>query len=687
MSQTNTASILVVDDELNIQAIIRKVLSIKGHTVTCASNVDDALTLLENGTFNLLITDHLMPGKTGLELVIEAQRRHPDVLKILLTGVGNRDLYREAINKGDIFSVIEKPFKSEQLVEAVQRAIDLYFRAVEEKRELLRIRDQYHTLFDTTTDLIQCVDTTGLFIYVNPAWHRVLGYSHDELEHMRAADIIHPDTIARMYDLMDRVHAGLPIDPFDCRFVAKNGAPVYLEGNVTAQYQDADVVALTYILRDITERKKAADEMQARLKQETMIARIANLLANTDRPVSVYSAILKIIGESANVDSAHIFEIDPTHNHMKRIDDWFMPGLSQETFTDISVIRNETPSLFKTITAGKNICYTDVNDIPCPDRDFIKRADIKALLGLPIHLGTEIVGCLCFFNYHRKRTWDDNEVALLRAGVDILANAWRRQLEIDVREEKEREAEQSRLLVIRADRLAALGTMTAGIIHEITQPLNAINVATQTILYGLQRGWEMDSRQIGNSLDLIVDQIKRMGNIIKDMRAFAYDGNPSEKEYDNLNRQIDRVLSILGEQMRAHGIEVIIDKGDIPDVMMNTQQILQVLMNLVTNARQALDEIDSDEKVLRIRTWREDDMVTLEVADNGPGVPPDIRERIFDPFFTTKEVGQGTGLGLSISMGFIQDHHGTLVISDTEGGGADFIMRLPLHRVDEGGNN
>ena len=225
----------------------------------------------------------------------------------------------------------------------------------------------------------------------------------------------------------------------------------------------------------------------------------------------------------------------------------------------------------------------------------MKKHHVTANLIFPIRTGITLVGILGFDMLGKPREWDTSEVAILRASVDIIANAWIRQQEIDYRKEKEREAEQSRLLVIRADRLAALGTMTAGIIHEITQPLNTINVSTQTILYGLSRGWELDDEKVPKSLDLIVDQIKRINEIIT------------------------------------------------------------------------------------ILTYSSDNStIVLEVIDNGPGIPADIREKIFDPFFTTKDVGKGTGLGLSISSGIVRDHNGVLDVQSNENEGATFIVRLPV---------
>jgi C4-dicarboxylate-specific signal transduction histidine kinase len=317
-----------------------------------------------------------------------------------------------------------------------------------------------------------------------------------------------------------------------------------------------------------------------------------------------------------------------------------------------------------------------------PDKSFFRTLDISSLLIIPITVSTCSVGILGIDTLNRTRTWEAKDINMLKAASDIIANAWTRQIEIDVRRQKELEAEESRLLVIRADRLAALGTMAAGIIHEITQPLNAINVSAQTILYGVDRGWTLESEQVQKSLNLIVDQIKRMSEIITNMRAFARDGLPTPHRMDNLNTQVERVFTMIGEQMKAHDITVEFDYGDIPETSMNTHQILQVILNLVTNARQALDDMEKDDKRIVIRTYTSDDCVFLDVSDNGPGIPEKLREKIFDPFFTTKEVGKGTGLGLSISAGILLEHKGELLCRDNDMGGATFVLKLPVEVVD-----
>ena len=679
--------VLVVDDEKNILEVIGKILRINNFETVLSSSAEQALELLKNKSFDILITDHLMPNKTGLELIIESKKNYPDMVKVLLTGVGNRDLYREAIIQGDIFSIVEKPFLTDLFLIEVNRAAEHHQKLSSERQERLQLREQYHTIFDKTTDLIQCVDTQGQFIYVNPAWYKTFKFDKTELSKLTTKTIVHSDYIDFCDTLLERTMKGENIGVFEYSAVTKDGSIVYFEGTATAQLQDSETIAIIFILRNITEKKIAEEEIRQRLRQEMMLSKVAKLLASTDEPFSVYYSILDIIGESINADYALLNSYNQSTASFEKITEWFrfstisMPDITQ------NISLNTLPYIYKKQCDGEAVFFSDTESIPEPDRTFIISKGTKAFLFMPIKIVDKTVGSIGFVNYRSHRTWEENEILLLKAVMDILANAWRRQLEIEARKLKETEVEQSKLLVMRADRLSSLGTMTAGIIHEITQPLNAINVSAQTILYGFQRGWELDSEQAQGSLNLIIQQIRRITEIIRNMRAFARDGLPAERELDSLNVQVGRIMSLFGEQLKAHNINIELDLGTIPETIINSQQILQIILNLITNARQALDEIEKKDKLIKIRTFVEKDSVCLEVADNGPGIPESLREKIFDPFFSTKEVGKGTGLGLSISMGFANDHNGVIDFYNNEYGGASFLLKLPLSTKQSGVEN
>ena len=142
---------------------------------------------------------------------------------------------------------------------------------------------------------------------------------------------------------------------------------------------------------------------------------------------------------------------------------------------------------------------------------------------------------------------------------------------------------------------------------------------------------------------------------------------------------IERALSLMQEQLRLRAIDVDLDlcPGELV-VQGNPIQLEQVFINLLTNARDALDEVPEEQKRIRIVSSLERDRIRIVFEDTGPGIPDDVAKRVFDPCFTTKEVGTGTGLGLSITYSIVKEHGGEIALSTTPGGGATFTVEMPV---------
>ncbi len=676
MSLNFVPHVLIVDDEEPVRTVLSRILKRRGFMVETSCGVDEALNLMKGIGVDIVLTDHQMEGKTGLDLIVEVTDRYPDIEKILLTGFGDKELYRDIINKGTVYSILEKPVESAVLIETVERALEHRTKRIEELEEYANLRARYHDIFAHTTDLILCVDTQGSFIYVNPAWHKALGYSETRIHGMKVTDIVKEDSRESFIKCIENIHMGNNEGIFDTTFVARDGRDVFLEGTGTVQQNVEENATVTFILRDVTERRRASEQLNNRLREETMIAGIASALATSLEPKIVYEDILEMIGNTVYATGAYIFAINEVDNVLERVAKWPLEKIGKEELFETISTSEFSLEVWKQALETELVLDSTQSFSESLMR-YYEDQPFFAILSIPIKISSCTVGLLTISGSEKNNYWHDNDISMLKAATDIIANAWTRQIEIDFRKEKEREAEESQLMVIRADRLAALGTMAAGIIHEITQPLNAINISAQTIMYGASKGWTLDSDKVTSSLNLITEQIQRMNAIITNMRAFARDGREIPRQKENMNVQVDRVMSMLGEQMKAHNIEVVRNNGDIPDITVNTQQILQVITNLVTNARQAVDDNDCSDRRIIITTSATDTDVFLEVADSGPGVSNDILENIFDPFFTTKEVGKGTGLGLSISLGIINDHKGSLDVGKSDMGGAVFTVRIP----------
>ena len=224
-------------------------------------------------------------------------------------------------------------------------------------------------------------------------------------------------------------------------------------------------------------------------------------------------------------------------------------------------------------------------------------------------------------------------------------------------------------------RLAALGTMAAGIAHELNQPLNTIRVITEGLLFGREKGWPLEVEEFFENVEMISRQVVRMDKVIQNIRNFARENRDQEIASVSVNEAIENVFSMIGRQIEDHGIRVEKDlEPELPPLRTTLNELEQVVMNLLLNARQSLDECDEPLKVIRVKTECRDSKILLEVSDNGPGIPAPLHGRIFDPFFTTKGPGKGTGLGLSISQSIVSKFGGRIEVRNNDDGGATFVL-------------
>jgi PAS domain S-box-containing protein len=247
----------------------------------------------------------------------------------------------------------------------------------------------------------------------------------------------------------------------------------------------------------------------------------------------------------------------------------------------------------------------------------------------------------------------------------------------DITESVEKETQ-----LIQAGKLATLGTMAAGMAHEINQPLNVIQICADLMLKMMKKGMTIPEEELTTIATDIIDNVARAAAVIRHVRDFS---RQSERDLKRLciNDPINDVFKVLGHQVKVHSIDVYLDLDpEIPDVRAEHNRLEQVFINLVSNAIDAMDEKAENadgqvEKKLTIKTALHNGNVLVQVADTGTGMTPEIKRKIFEPFFTTKETGKGTGLGTSISFGIIKDYGGTIDIHSEYGQGTTFNITFP----------
>jgi PAS domain S-box-containing protein len=249
----------------------------------------------------------------------------------------------------------------------------------------------------------------------------------------------------------------------------------------------------------------------------------------------------------------------------------------------------------------------------------------------------------------------------------------------DITESVEKETQ-----LIQASKMTTLGVMTAGMAHEINQPLNVIQVCADFFLKMVKKGMPISDEDLKSMANDISANVQRAAGIIKHMRDFARQSEVVRTKV-NINDPIKDVFSVLGHQLKVHQIELELNLDpDLPYIMAEHNRMEQVFINLVTNAVDAMDEkgkkMGTQEwrRLLKIKSFSENNQVVVTVSDTGTGMPQGIIDKIFEPFFTTKDVGKGTGLGVSISYGIVKDYDGTIKIESEVGKGTTFELRFPV---------
>ena len=238
------------------------------------------------------------------------------------------------------------------------------------------------------------------------------------------------------------------------------------------------------------------------------------------------------------------------------------------------------------------------------------------------------------------------------------------QMERDITEEL-----RLRSQLIHSERLSAVGQLVSGVAHELNNPLQSILGFTELLIDAEERP------ELRRDLEQVRSEAIRAGKIVRNLLAFVRRSS-SERTIAGINDIVKTTISLRSYEFGSANIRLIESYGEgLPSVVVNREEIQQVILNLILNAEQAMRAAHRG-GTLTVTTKCVDAMVTIEIQDDGPGVPPALAGRVFEPFFSTKEVGEGTGLGLSIAMGIAEAHGGglTLVPSDS---GACFRLSLP----------
>jgi PAS domain S-box-containing protein len=567
------------------------------------------------------------------------------------------------------------------------QGVVINFRDITDKQmaelELAQKEKYFRTLVENTFDVTFTRDPSGVITYISPSVERVLGYTPDELIGKAVPFLIHPDCMETV--VHDAQEISLQPDKVmhsELKLIRKDGKVVHVESIAKNLLHDELVQGYLITFRDISEQKEAENQLLQRERYfRSLIENSTDIISISDQHSNFFYAspsIEKVLGYSSE-EYYSLSGRELVH-----------PDYCQQVNQTFASIANQPGTLAKEefLFRHKDGHYVFLEGI------FKNMLHDEAVQGI-------VMNC-------RDITERKKVEAVLRDYNETLQKEVKKQTDSLVTKNNELEKilhdlQHAQMQLVESEKMASLGQLTAGIAHEINNPINFVSANIEPLktdfediklllnkyaslhdsphlqneLAEINRiREEIDISYLEEEISALLNGIEegatRTKEIVVGLRNFSR-LDEIDLKYANINEGLSSTLMLLQNKFKTR-ITIIKDYGDIPDIECFPGKLNQVFMNILSNAFSAIP----GEGTITIRTWQEDKYVKVSIQDTGTGMTEKVKNRIFEPFFTTKDVGEGTGLGLSISYGIIQRHNGKIEVSSKVGKGSTFVITLPI---------
>lgn len=304
------------------------------------------------------------------------------------------------------------------------------------------------------------------------------------------------------------------------------------------------------------------------------------------------------------------------------------------------------------------------------------REEVKSSMICPLVFNTELIGVLNASRINITEYFTQKDLRNITIFISQIVQAI-------INSKLYKELKEATINLVQNEKMASLGHLTAGVAHELNQPLNSIKIICQSIIHDVEKN-RFDEKSFKADLNDIVGQVDRMAEIIDHMRIYSRRTTDSPFEKIDPRISIDGVFKLFGQQLKIHNIEVIKEIPDnLPQIMGNQVELEEVFTNLISNARDAVEKSPKPDgmkiwvRAYKINGQEGRSQVAVEIEDNGSGMPEHLQRKIYEPFFTTKPPGKGTGLGLSVVHQIVERHNGRIELKTELSKGTKFTVIFP----------
>src|SRR5271163_1677659 len=536
--------------------------------------------------------------------------------------------------------------------------------------ERKRAEEKYRTLVSSVQEGVFISTPQGRFLDFNDAMMRMTGY--ETREELLGADI--PGAMYANAGDRERLKKLLQehgsVADFEFEMKRKDGeVRTVLESSIAVKDPAGNVTAYQGFLLDITERKRAEQEIRRRNRELLVLNSIGQTLTESMDLTDSLHRTLRQMAELFSLDACALYLFDDSGSKIRRVAAVGHPSEYSRNFPEVAV----KPELLQHIKSA-HATFLSVQGLPLPAifRDAQRKEELLSAYIVVLWSKDRVIGGLSVGSRTPKE-FSPADVNLLIAVGSQLSSAIERTTLYEEARQAYENLRRTQEQLLHSEKMAAVGQLISGVAHELNNPLTAILGYSQL----LTSSGQMGPQGIEYS-DKLYKQAQRTHRIVQNLLSFARQHKP-ERVPVGLNQVLEDTLALRDYDLRMGNIRVQLDLAeDLPVTSADPHQLQQVFLNMINNAVDAILEHSKDGD-LWVRTGAKEDKLFIEFTDSGPGVKD--ATRVFDPFYTTKPVGKGTGLGLSICYGIITEHGGSIRVRNVPPRGASFTIEVPYQPI------
>jgi len=701
----NPDRLLIVDDNAEMCELLAECLRPQRYALACASSGLEALELLGNERFDVVILDLRLPRSDGIEILRHIRERRPEIEIIVLTAYASLETAIEALRLG-AYDYVTKPFLPDTIRSAVERALEKHHLATRlagiynMSREMVLSRDvvqvanavldiveqvlEFKTcdlrLIDEEQDELYRVAArsraqeaaprlplsgekgitvaaarSGKPLYVPDVWEdpRYAGQSG-----MSRSELAVPlQTSERVIGVLNVESTEVDaFGPSEIRLISTLAAQAVVAIENARLYEHAQ--------QEIAERRRAEEEVKRRNRELAALNKTGQAITSVLDLDEVLSLAMAEARATLDAEGASVLLYDAADDELV-----FAATAGPEGKTLVGTRMPAVAGIAGwALKEAQPVLVRDAQSDP----RFYDRIDhstgltTRSLLAVPLVCKGKAVGVIEAIN-RTDEAFDEHDLDLLSTLAGSAAIAIENARLYEAEREQRRLLEQSQAQLVQSEKLAATGRLAASLAHEINNPLQAIHNSLQLMLtFPLKPDEQREYLEMAN------EEVQRLINMVTRTLDFARE--PQRKmEHTNINEVIEKVLALARKYLQHRHIALRRDLSpDLPAVRAAPDELGQVFLNMVLNAVDAMAEGGTLSVSSRLA---EDGRLATSIADTGHGIAPEHLDHVFEPFFSTKEAG--TGLGLSVSYNVIQRHGGEITFQSKVGEGTTFVVWLP----------